>query len=161
MNITIISASVEDKGKYSLVDLAYKTAEGKVEGRKVVSFGDSAPAYEVLKSAQQGESYDIKMVKGEKYWNWVQATKMDGSTPMVSKTNSAPSKGNYETPPERAERQVYIIRQSSLSTAVQFLNQNKKGYDLQELINTAKSLQDWVMSKNTSSMEDLTEDILF
>ena len=65
---------------------------------------------------------------------------------------------NYETKEERAARQVYIIRQSSLSTAVELLGQGKSVADV---IATAKQFEAYVFSKaeGVDAINELQDDI--
>ena len=58
---------------------------------------------------------------------------------------------NYETAEERARRQVYIIRQSSLGTAVELLG---SGASVADVINTAKQFEAYVFSKEAEGEVD-------
>jgi len=138
MNITILNVSVAtvptQKGSYQVADIAYKnnSFQGKVEGKKLMSFGATKNTFGILSIAQSGESYEIEVVKNDKGYNdWVSATKggvVPGAQtpPAASKTATAAPKSNYETAEERAQRQVLIVRQSSLSSAATVLTAGVK-----------------------------------
>jgi len=67
-----------------------------------------------------------------------------------------------ETPEERAKKQVYIVRQSSLSNAISMLASNsvvlKKGFTTQDAIETARQFEAYVFGndpiKGLMEMED-------
>jgi hypothetical protein len=67
------------------------------------------------------------------------------------KTNPSP-KSTYETPEERAARQVLIVRQSSISSAVEFAVAHKVK-DPQEVIAIAKQFEDYVFGNDKVKQE--------
>lgn len=177
MIITILSATqsngVSKTGKgYPFIDLAYKGSDGKVTGKKIMPFGESKPVYDALVSAKSGEFYDITAIKNEGtgYWDWTnakQSTGMDNAAvPTTRPTTGGKVVGsNYETPEERAKRQVYIVRQSSITAALSFLNNKSKSTD--EVIQIAKEFEKYVFdigqpaaAIKTTSIHDLDNDIV-
>jgi hypothetical protein len=155
MQITVISSEVAQAtskaGKpYNYVELAYKNQEGKIEGRKIMAFGESKDTYKTLSTANQGEVFEIRAVKNDAsgYWDWVGASKSDGSAPTNAPTSARPAAGgkvvgsNYETAEERAKKQVYIVRQSSITAALSFLGGKSKSTD--EVIQVAKDFEKYV-----------------
>ena len=157
MNITILSVSVATvptaKGSYQVADVAYKnnSFQGKVEGKKIMSFGASKNTYAVLSIAQPGDSYEIEVVKNDKGYNdWVSATKggavaATAATPTAGKAATASPRGTYETPEERAQRQVLIVRQSSLSSAATVLTAGvKTPPDADAVVSLAKRFEAYV-----------------
>lgn len=126
IQIQFINANVEDKGKYKQAEIAFKDlAKGQVSSKKLMSFTNPV-VYKTLVDAKNGEIYTIDMEKNEKgYWDWIKAVT---STSVDTSNAVAPSKGNvspkstYETPEERAKKQVYIVRQSSISSAIDYMN---------------------------------------
>jgi len=167
MKITIVSVNVETKptakGSYQVAVVAYKNEQNKIEGRNVMSFGDSAEAFKVLSQATSGEVYDVTAVKkpgkdGKEYWNWTAATRSTGggnATPQRATSGTAtPGRSNYETPEERAQRQVYIIRQSSLSTAVAALSAGAKSAPkAEDILSLAKQFEDYVFNQMKEAEE--------
>ena len=128
MQIQIVTTTVTTKpttrGSYQELEVVYKnlTFQGKVESKKLMSFGAGASSFTTLSTASGGSVWDVTVVKNDKGYNdWVSTTPATG----VSVTEAAPTgkpaptpRSTYETPEERAQRQVLIVRQSSLSSAI-------------------------------------------
>lgn len=156
MQIEVLSTSVEDKGKYKQLEVAYKGSDGKVSSKKIMSF--AAPdVFKVLSNAKQGDSFDVTTVKNDKgYWDWTSATSGTGSGSVKAATTASPApRSTYETPEERANRQVLIVRQSSVSSAIEFYKLNaKKQPSTQEVVEVAKFFEDYVFGKNTTPKSD-------
>jgi len=134
MQIQIVTTSIETKptakGSYQQLEVVYKnlTFQGKVESKKIMSFGAAAASFKALSEASAGGVYDITVVKNDKGYNdWTSATMAvpgaataASTSGQLSKPTASP-KSTYETPEERAQRQILIVRQSSLSNAVSSL----------------------------------------
>ena len=141
MLIQIVTTSIETKptakGSYQQMEVVYKNLsyQGKVESKKIMSFGAGATTFKTLATAEAGQQFEVTVVKNAQGYNdWTSATASDGSvqaapppasTGKPSTTTPAP-RSNYETPEERAQRQVLIVRQSSLSSAVAMLTTGAK-----------------------------------
>src|SRR5690606_36903048 len=113
---------------------------GRVENKTIFPFG-SKVIYDLVRDFEKGGTYSIETEKGATgYWDWIEVSRQDGVT--MEKTsaatsgyassprkenNAVPSAGRpqYETADERAVKQVYIIKQSSLATAVNLLKTEK------------------------------------
>lgn len=171
MNITILSVDIKTtptaKGSYQTADVAYKnnSFQGKVEGKKVMSFGATKDSFTTLATAQPGESYEVTIVKNDKGYNdWVSMAK---ATAGAASPAAAPSKAatvaprsTYETPEERAQRQVLIVRQSSLSSAVNTLTAGAKTPPaVESVIALAKQYESYVFGYGASGFDDLPSDI--
>ncbi len=177
MQIQIIGVSIEDvktaKGGYQKADVAYKNEQGKTEGRKVMSFANQK-VFDTLKQAKSGDIFDVKSEKdANNYWQWTSIIpSMSGSAPNVpaaptrAPTGFPSPKSTYETPEERAKKQVYIVRQSSISTAVEFSKNVKTLKSVEEVIATAKLFEEYVFAEPKQSagglfeMKDDTEGIV-
>lgn len=173
MNITILSVDIKTtptaKGSYQTADVAYKnnTFQGKVEGKKVMSFGATAASFKVLSQAAAGESYEVSIVKNDKGYNdWVSMSKAGaadaGATqaakPAAASGSTASPRSTYETPEERAQRQIYIIRQSSISAAVSSLAAGAKAaVEPSKVLAVAKQYEDYVLGKGASGFDDLPD----
>ena len=128
-NINVLSTTIETKptakGSYQVVEVAFKNlGSGKVESKKIMSFTDKA-VFSAVSSAKAGDVFTITSEKNEKtgYWDWtnVQQAAPGATTPSPSApAGKAPVqvKSTYETPEERAKKQVFIIKQSSLNNAI-------------------------------------------
>ena len=163
LNVTITTTPTA-KGSYQTADVAYKnlTFGNKVEGKKVMSFGATKDSFSVLATAQPNDVYDVNVVKNDKGYNdWVGMTKGDAASGATQQTSAATSgyapTGNapaartstYETPEERAKKQVYIVRQSSVSSALAALACGAKSPPkVGEVIEYAKHLEAYVFDLN-------------
>lgn len=164
MNITILSVDIKTvptaKGSYQKAEVAYKnnSYQGKVEGKSVMSFGAAAPSFKVLQSAQSGETYEVEIVKSVAGYNdWVGMTKADAGAPSpqaapagagtINKTTSTPVRSTYETSQERAEKQVFIVRQSSISAAINTLSLGAKKLEPDAVMKLAQTYADFVFGK--------------
>lgn len=173
MQITVVAVQNQTvptaKGSYQALEVTYKDGFGKIASKKIMSFvKESKAAFDTLVNAQNGEAFTIQQVKdaADKYWVWTNATR--GAAPEQAKTGTGPSpstvpaKGNWETPEERAKKQIYIIRQSSLATAVAALSVGSKVAPKDvEILALAKKFEDYVFdgltgnfAADTTSLED-------
>lgn len=171
MQITIIGVSIEDvktaKGGYQKADVAYKDEQGKTQGKKVMSFVNQK-VFDVLKQAKSGDVFDVQSEKdANNYWQWVGITSGNSaptsSTPaaMKSVTGNPSPKSTYETPEERAKKQVYIVRQSSISAAIEFSKNVKALKSVEEVLATAKLFEEHVFEeqKTVGGLFEMEDDI--
>lgn len=174
-NIEVFNLTSETKtgpsGKpYVMLDVAYKNlSTGKTEGKKIFPFGDSEPTFKAMKDAKPGSQFTVTSEKGppnaqgQSYWNWVKVESIaPGSAPAaVGKAVAAP-KSTYETPEERARRQVLIVKQSSLGAAVELLSVGAKTPpSLKTVTDLAQQLTDWVLSEKVDTLMEMPNDLVF
>ncbi len=185
MQIQILNVSVETKstktGKsYQQADVAYKnlTFQGKVEGKKLMSFGAQEPAFKALANAQAGSTFEITVVKNAAGYNdWVAATSSNGVVESAGaaqgqsqqtyspKAATIPVKSSYETPEERAKKQIFIIRQSNLSSAINLLSIGSKSPPkVDEVLEVAKQFEGYVLGvqapvPDASGFDNMDDDI--
>ena len=136
MKIQILTSTVSNAtskaGKpYQQLEVNFKNLTfGKVESKKLMPFGDNKTAFDALNGAKQGDVYEITVQKNAAGYNdWIGVKPATADSPSAAPTTSASAvtvKSNYETPDERAKKQIYIIRQSSLSSAVNNLSVGAK-----------------------------------
>ena len=178
MQIQVLSVQITTtptpKGSYQMADLAYKnlTFQGKVEGKKIASFGVAKASFEVLATAQPGEIYDVTVVKNEKGFNeWTQMVKgvagnesapatSPASKGAVATSPTAAVRSSYETPEERAKKQVYIIRQSSVSSACTALSVGAKTpLKFEDVLDFAKKIEKYVfdMDLGADAFQDVPD----
>lgn len=165
MSIEVIANPVSTvptaKGSYQVIDLAYKNKsfQDKLEGKKVMSFTNK-DVFAALQKAQFGDVFEISRVKNDKgFWDWTGVTSSNGAVsapsptyapnPPDKKAGTVTPKSNYETAEERAARQVLIVRQSSVSSAVEFAVANKVK-DPQEVIKIAQAFEAYVFGKEAA-----------
>jgi hypothetical protein len=160
LQIQIIATSVETKptakGSYQQLEVTYKnlTYQGKVESKKLMSFGANAAAFKTLSNAPAGSQWEVTVVKnaqGYNDWPTVVAASNDAAPVAAAagalpKTQPGQTRSTYETPEERAQRQVYIIRQSSVSSALTLHSMGAKNpAKLEEVLDTAQKICDFVL----------------
>lgn len=169
MLIEIIHVEREDKpssngkGTYGMLTVAYRS-NGKVAEKKVMSFTNPA-VFKGLEKLGKGDTVDVTSVKNEKtgYWDWT-AINQPGDAPVAQPTAQATrvSGSNYETKEERAAKQRYIVKQSSLSAAVNVLTVGAKTPPaVDDVLALADKFVDYVF--NTDAMDavadSLTDDV--
>ncbi len=153
-----------------------------MEAKKIFDFGAQAESFKTLATAKGADIYDIEVVKNKAGYNdWVKVTKGSGATSAehtgtpasrAGSNSAAPTtKGGWETPEERAKKQIYIVRQSSISAAVNALTVAVKTPPKPaEVIEYARQLEQYVFEsgkaqdiagKDVGSIEELDEDLPF
>lgn len=115
------------RGGYNVANVVY-TDGGKNFTKKIMSFSNPA-VYETISKAQAGEQYDVTVTKEGEYYNWTKIVKAGAASPTSA--GSTPNSGrvtgsNYETADERKLKQLYIIRQSSIANAIEYLSKNPR-----------------------------------
>lgn len=161
MQVTVIDVaqetlSAKNGRTFQQLVVSYKNDKGMAQAKKLVSFANP-DLFKAAKSWTKDQIINVKTVKNDKtgYWDWVG---LEGEAVAESKSTASATRvtgSNYETKEERAARQVYIIRQSSLATAVDLLGQ---GASTDTVIETAKVFETYVLG-NTGSFDDLPDDI--
>lgn len=161
MQVTVIDVaqetlSAKNGRTFQQLVVSYKNDKGMAQAKKLVSFANP-DLFKAAKSWTKDQIINVKTVKNDKtgYWDWVG---LEGEAVAESKSTASATRvtgSNYETKEERAARQVYIIRQSSLATAVDLLGQ---GASTDTVIETAKVFETYVLG-NTGSFDDLPNDI--
>jgi hypothetical protein len=170
MQITVIDVTENTKKSesgrtFQQLEVAYKNEQGQPQLKKLISFSNPN-VYKAAKEWVKGDVVNVTTVKNEKtgYWDWV-GLEGDGAvgetkqaSASVNPAGARVTGSNYETKEERAARQVFIIRQSSLSTAVELLGQGKSVADV---IATAKQFEAYVFSKaeGADAINELQDDI--
>lgn len=159
MQIVISNIERVSQGTRNYLIVNY-TTNGKAEKKNVMP---NNPTFQTFSQSKQGDVFEVQLGKNDKgFWEFKEATKSEGGA-TASKAAASPSpRSTYETPEERAARQVYIIRQSSLATAVNILSVGAKAVGVSDVLQTAKVLEDYVMGKSGDPVEyfdNLAEDI--
>ncbi len=103
----------------------------------------------------KGDRVDVVTVKEGDYWQWKAIAKEGDAPPRVEATKSTGGGGkvigsNYETAEERARRQVYIVRQSSIASAIQLIDKEsiEKAKAVDEVLGIAKRFEDYVFGNS-------------
>jgi hypothetical protein len=154
MRIQIIDVEVTNKGKYDQAEVSYKNLDSnKTESKKIMSFTNK-DVFNTIKESKKGEQFNVTTTKDDKgYWQWsgIGALSGEGQSAGNAKGNGpTPTftpKSTYETPEERAKKQIYIVRQSSISAAIETLKTDKKNPTKEEVVEVAKFYEDYVFGK--------------
>ena len=146
-------------GFYTGNRLAYRDENGALKEK---AFSDKAIKFiplvnTALSNLKSGEQFTAEVIKEGEFWNW-KSVQAGGATPPVADKDvpatgkatpyQAP-KSTYATPEERAQTQVYIVRQSTLTQAIAFTAANapyfKKEQTTADIISIAKQFEAHVM----------------
>lgn len=128
------------QGKFFYVPIAY-IDKGKPFTKKVMDFANKE-VYAVMKAAKAGEEYDVEVEKDNNgYWQWKTVAKATGAG-AASSVSSATVRSTYETPEERARRQVLIVRQSCLAQAIIVKGAGEQNPD--NITELAEKFEEWV-----------------
>lgn len=140
ITITSVGEAVK-QGKFFYVPLEYND-KGKDFKKKIMDFANKE-IYATMKQAKVGEQYDIAVEKDNNgYWQWKTASLVAANSAPAAGTNSAGTvRSTYETPEERAVKQVLIVRQSCLAQAVALLGNSL----IADVLDVAEQFADWVM----------------
>ena len=163
MLVKIVSVLREDvpnkngKGTYGKLTVAYRNDQGKLAEKPLLSFTNPA-VFKAFEKAEAGDEINVKSEKVGDYWNWT-AILAEGETASVSTqapTSNAATRvtgSNYETKEERALKQRYIVKQSSLSAAVALLNVGAKTPpNSKDVIALADEFVEYVFSDDTKAL---------
>jgi len=151
-------------GDYKGSKIIFKDGTGKVQEK---AFHENTFKYnkafeKELHALAAGDSFVATLEKKGEYWNWLSIKKSTGEAPTMAKP--AATGGNWETTEERKNKQVYIIRQSSISAALKVLelNGNKK-ISVKDVTLLADELTNWVLGQTKqeadTTFNDLNDDI--
>jgi hypothetical protein len=145
---------VKGRNKYTQMDVSYHNLDkNREEGKKsLMSFTTEQATWNALSNAKQGEVYKVKAQKNDKgFWDWVEAVKEETNQMVQGKPIPVSTRPNYETADERARRQVYIIRQSSIASAIEYYKDQGKRPKVEEVLALAKVFENYVMSENDNN----------
>jgi len=160
IKIEVIKVDIEAKGKFQQATIAYYGPDRKVDAKKLVSFKNK-DVYDKLTNALPGDVFEVTSEKDEKgYWQWTSASSLGkntdgtGTAPATGRPTTA-TRSTYETPEERALRQVYIVRQSSVSNAIAFYEAVKGKPSVDDVLATAKTFEKFVFDTDLQGDSEL------
>lgn len=176
MNKIISIISVEEKtvqkktgrGTYKSLVVTYDS-EGKPDRKELPDWATAPEVYTQLLGSSPSDTFVVEMEKNDRnYWQWVGISRYDGVPPQSSVSNSvgnapikSPTKPTYETPEERAQKQVYIVRQSTLSLALETIKAQGGKPTPEEVMACAKIYESHVFGDKVETILDVTDDIPF
>lgn len=151
MKVTIKDVSVEwvakGKAKYGKATVAY-TYNGEQRSQNIMSFANPS----VFKQVQElvGQEVEVTLTKNAQgYSEWSAIGVGESSSTVASPTSTRVTGSNYETAEERAKKQVYIIKQSSIANAIEIAKSDGIGLSVAGVLDIAQQLTDWVLNNNT------------
>lgn len=170
IDVEEIEAVNKANKSYKVLEISYKNLsfQDKVEQKKHNQYGDKV-VYATLKTAHKGDVFTILREKDDAgYWQWTGIEEGE-NTPMkaapaaaagnktTTPTPTAAPKSNFETPEERAKKQVYIIKQSCIGYAIDTIKTDKKNPTPEEVTHLANYYVDYVMGTNLEADKALPE----
>lgn len=153
--ITVLKTAVtQPSGKnYKVAELGYKTEDGKVKSMRTFDYKQK-DVFDVMAQAEKGDVLNASFRQNDKgYWEFgsLEVTGEKVSDAEVAQASRSGSVGgrtsSYETTEERARRQVLIVRQSSVSNAIAFVEATKQKAALSDVIKIAKEIEAYVLDK--------------
>lgn len=168
INVEVGNATTKTGKDYKFLEVFYKNIsfQDKAESKKVMPFG-SKEVFATLEAAKPGTVFTLLREKDKDgYWQWIGIAEGDvqietTSTPSSSsgpaKSATPAPKSTFETPEERAKKQVYIVRQSSINAAIETLKTDKKAPTVDEVLTVAKQYEAYVFSMDIPKAEKMPE----
>lgn len=173
MRVKIVEVNIEQvkngKNQYSKAEVIHMV-NGQARTQKIMSFSNPA-IFKQVQSMKSGEEYDVTVTKNDQGFNqWAaieRASDADGTldlAPAEKPSKASPAvRSTYETPEERAQRQLMIVRQSSISNALVYLKDTvatDATYSTDDVLSTAQTFVDFVYgNKDTEALVDMKNDI--
>jgi len=168
MDVEVHQGTTKTKKPYEFLEVAYKNLsfQDKPEVKKVMPFAYKE-VMDVLKGAVKGDVFTVTRDKNDGgFWDWIsiQQGEQEVATPTAGAkpVSAQPSKGTWETPEERATKQLYIIRQSCLAQAVNTAAIGAKPgvvIDTKALLDLAQVYVDFIVGVGANTTDDVDEDI--
>ena len=160
--VEVANAKTKNGKDYQFLEVTYKNIsfDNKTESKKIMPFG-AKEVFNALKAAESGDIFTLLREKdNDGYWQWVgisagdvELDTTDVKAPAGVVGKAAPpqaAKSTFETPEERAIKQVYIVRQSSLANAIDLLKTEKKVPTVDEVVSVAKQFEAYVFDQQVA-----------
>ena len=126
------------------------TFNGANKTQTLMSFANPA-VFKEVKNTPSGTTLIVETTKNDKgYDQWSSVTREGAASqaPAAAGSTGAATRvsgSNYETPEERKQRQLFIIRQSSISNAIELLSVGAKvPPKTSDVLDTAQEFVDFV-----------------
>ena len=149
---TVTKSSVKGT-PYKMIEVQF-VSNGRAGKYMLNSF---TPAFKTILAAAPGAEYEITTKQSGEYTNWDTATLVEASKASPEGSKAAPAKpfqSTYATAEERARTQVYIVRQSCISSAI------ASGCNtVDTILDVAKKFENYVFESSAMG-DDLVSDNL-
>lgn len=156
-----MEATIEKKdgGTYSGVEFIFKDDQGKTQTKNfhMNQFKFNPGLKNTLADLVKGDKFTAEMEKEGEFWNWKKLSKgVAENTAPKQEANASAGKqpytprpnDTYETKEERGQRQVMIVRQSSLTAALKLLElQGAKKPTANDVVSIAAEFEAWVLGQ--------------
>lgn len=152
IKIKNVEVSTPPGKKYQLAEVVYSDDRGETKTKKLLSFKNPA-VFATIKDAKNGDSFDVTSEKIGDYWEWTAASVANSAAPTATKSVGQ-TRSTYETPEERAARQVLIVKQSCLAQAVAHTRDD----NVDAVLEKADRFVEWVFNNpevKTEQLDDL------
>ena len=164
--IKIVEVNIEEvrqgKNKYDKAAVVY-SFNGQNRTQNIMSFSNPA-IFAKVRSMKAGEEYNVEVTKNDKGYNqWaaIDAVSTQTADPGM-KTPARTSVSTYETAQERAIKQLYIVRQSSISSALEYLKNTQPSgeYGVSDVLDVAQSYVDFVFNQPSKELGQESSDLM-
>lgn len=165
--IKIVEVNIEEvrqgRNKYDRAAVVY-SYNGQNRTQNVMSFSNPA-IFAKVRSMVVGQEYNVEVTKNDQgYTQWAAIDLVGADKPTDPKIQTTPARSNvstYETAQERAIKQLYIVRQSSISHALTYLNnQAKPDYNVRNVLDIAQEFVDFVFNQPSDVLGSETQELL-
>jgi hypothetical protein len=150
MLIKIVNVSVETvpsgKGRSYEKAVVMYDANGREQKFTLMSFTNPA-VFKAIKDSTPGQEFEVVVGKNDKgYDTWTSVNAVAaGSVSSAAPRTATVAKSTYETPEERKLKQLYIIKQSSISNALAYYKDTiGEPVTVEKVIETAQQFVDWI-----------------
>jgi hypothetical protein len=167
------NATIAKNGGGSYKGTRFTYRDSKDDGIKERSIHENVLKYNpTLKASlgefKSGDDFTMTLEKEGEFWNIKGLVKGNKPTEVTVKQTTqgavASPKSTYQTAEERAQTQVYIVRQSSITQAIAFFNLNEEHkVSPEKILDIAKQFEAHVFGNqevDSGSIYDMKSDIL-
>ena len=151
-----VSSAGNGPRKYQIANVIY-SYNGENRTQKIMSFANPE-VFKAIQDVKSGQTVEVDTVKNDKgFTNWSRvAVVADGSSaPAQAKAGAVgtPTKvvgSTYETAEERKVKQMLIVKQSSISNAIDYLKGNAPDaeFNVSTVLEIAQQFVDFVYGTN-------------
>lgn len=160
IEIGAVESVNKGRNTWQQITVKYRGDKGE-QSRSIKSF--EKDVFNAFKQEiKPGDTVDVKIVKEGDFWNWKEAKVVEGGSDNQAETSAQKGSsntgttgskkvGDWETSAERAARQRYIVRQSSISSAIEyFSNRGFDGVGIAEILNVAETFERHVFGEKAA-----------
>lgn len=166
--IRIVEVNIEEvrqgRNKYDKAAVVY-SFNGQNRTQNIMSFSNPA-IFAKVRDMKVGEEYNVEVTKNDKGYNqWAAIDAVGSSQAAEPAAKSTPTRTNvstYETAQERAIKQLYIVRQSSISSALEYMKNTQPAgeYGVNDVLDVAQSYVDFVFNQPSKELGQESSDLM-